>query len=69
MCKNLEKKLNWLKKLCQRNYVFATKSNFLIPITLQPNGVTIFQSRIYDPTVFIVSQVWAVGCQDIGIEN
>ena len=29
-------------KLCQRNWVFATKSNFLIPLSLRPEGL-IFQ--------------------------
>ena len=41
---------------CQRKCVFATTSNLLIPISLQPNGVNIrdFNVRYFDRTEFLV---------------
>ena len=48
-------KLSW-KYFEQRNWVFATNSNMLIPMSLQPDGVCLwyFKLRILDLTVFIV---------------
>ena len=43
----------------QRNSVFDTNSNFLIPISIQPNGVNLwyFKLRLFDLTDFIVLDV------------
>ncbi len=40
----------------QRNWVFATKSNILKPISLQPDGVNLwhFKLRLFDITEVIV---------------
>ena len=45
-----------LLELLQRNWVFATNSNFLIPISWQPDGENpwYFILRIFDQTEFIV---------------
>ena len=48
---------NYIKKFkIQRNWVFATNSNFLIPKSVQPNSVNLryFKLRFFDPTEFIV---------------
>ena len=49
--------LKW--QIPQRNWVFATNSNFLISLYLQPDGVKIwfFKSWLLDRTEFIVSNI------------
>ena len=43
-------------KLCQRNWVLDTNSIFVIPISIQPNGVNLwyFKLRLFELTDFIV---------------
>jgi len=36
----------WFSGFLQRNLVFATNSNFLIPISLQPDGVNLKFSNL-----------------------
>ena len=51
----------------ERNWVFATNSNLLIPISLQPDGVGLyyFKLTLFDLTEFIVeiSKVYNIGLQ------
>ena len=49
-----------------RNWVFATNSIFVIPISLQPDDVNLwyFKLTLRDLRAFIV---WKMGCNDIEI--
>ena len=51
----------------QRNWVFATTSNFVIPISYQPDGVYLryFKLRLFESTEFIIeiSKVYDIGLQ------
>ena len=54
----------------QRNWVFATNSNFQIPISLQPNGLNLFISNYL--TQFIVKYITRsapVGFNEIEIKK
>ena len=59
----------------ERNWVFATNSNFLIPISLQSDGVNLyyFKLRLSDITEFIVWNIYlrysTMGYKDIGIRK
>ena len=70
---NLKYKLNdKIRKNEQRNWVFATNFNFLIPIFFKPNGVNLwyFKLRLFDLTEFIVwniSGLTTFDCKDIWI--
>ena len=46
-------------KRLQRNWDFATKSNFRIPISFQPHDENLwyFKLRLFDLTVFIVFEI------------
>ena len=58
-------------KLRQRNGVFATNSNFLIPISLQPNGVHrwYFKLRLFDVTKFIVWNIKGLRHQELSYKK
>ena len=70
---NLKYKLNdKIRKNEQRNWVFATNFNFLIPIFFKPNGVNLwyFKLRLFDLTEFIIwniSGLTTFDCKDIWI--
>ena len=58
----------------QRNWVFATNSNFLIPISLQPGGVGLwhFKLRLFDLTEFKVWNILSLRhwvAKVLGLEN
>ena len=46
----------------KRNWVFATNSNFLIPISLQPDGVGLwyFKLTLFDLKEIIVWNIWGL---------
>ena len=65
-------KINNLKCDLQRNWVFATNSNVLILISLQPVGVNfwkfkLFWSYIIYSLKYLMSTT--LGCKDKGLEN
>ena len=46
----------------QKNWVFASNSDFLIPISLQTDGVNpwYFKLRSFDLTEFVVWNIWGL---------
>ena len=46
----------------ERSWVFATNSNFLIPISVQPDDENLrhFKLRLFDLTEFIVWNIWGL---------
>ena len=58
----------WMIKFSKRNWVFATNSNFLIPISFQPYSVNLwyFKFRFFYPTEF---KVWNIKDHDIGLQR
>ena len=61
------------KHLKLRNWVFAKSINFLIPISLQPEGVHLwyFELRLFNLREFIVSNIKgpSLGSKDIKIRQ
>jgi len=49
--------------VCQRNWVFATNSNFLTPIASQPDGVNLwyFKLKLFDLKELIVWNIKGLG--------